>query len=152
MQNQSQTGRQSLYPDPLLLSRSIRPSSQDQKETQGTEAAWDPAGKGWLQWPVLPPSAADPEEKLSGLTFRGPPPAAAPASTSCWSCFGQSPSLSSPGRDRKVQAVLAAGSSFAPPSALHTGSLSLSRISCTRPAGDSDPTCVAARVGAGPLA
>jgi len=34
MQNQSQTGRQTLYPDPLLLPSSVRPSLEDQKETQ----------------------------------------------------------------------------------------------------------------------
>lgn len=152
MQNQSQTGRQILYPDPLLLSKSIRPSLQDQKETQKTETAWDPVGKGWLWRPFLPPAAADPGEKPSGLAFRDPPPASALVSTSCWSCFGRSPSLSSPCCGRKVQGVLAAGSSFAPPSALHTGSLSLSRICWTRAAGDGDLICAATRVGTGPPA
>ena len=120
--------RQILYPDPPLLSKSVRPSWQGQKETQKTEAAWDPMGKGWLRRPFLPLAAVDPGEKPSGLTFRGPSPASVLVSTSCWSCFGRSPSLSSPCCGRKVQGVLAAGSSFAPPSALHTGSLSLPRI------------------------
>lgn len=63
------------------------------------------------------------------MTFRGPPPAAsAPVPTSCWGCFALSPSPSSPCCGGEVQGVLAAESSFAPPSALHTGRLSLSRI------------------------
>lgn len=85
-------------------------------------------GRGWLQRPFLSLAAAEPGEKPSGLTFRGSPPAVALVSTSCWSCFGQSPSLSSPCCGRKVQGVLAAGSSFAPPSALHTSSPSSSRV------------------------
>lgn len=138
MQNQSPTGRQILYPDTPLLSNAIRPSSQDQKETPKKKAAWNPVGKGWLWRPFLPPAAADPGEKPSGLTFSGPPAASALVPTSRWGCFGQSPSLSSPCCGRKVQGVLAAGSSFAPPSALHTGSPSLSRVCWTRAAGDSD--------------
>lgn len=144
----SQSGRQSLGSNSLFLSGSIKPSWQDQKETQKAEAAWDPVGKGWIWRPFLLPAAAYPGEKPSGLTFRGH----LLVSTSHWSCFGQSPSLSSPGCGRKVQGVLAAGSSLAPPSAQHSGSLSSKRICCPRAASDSNLLRVDTRVGEGPSA
>lgn len=82
-QNQSQTGREILCPDLPFLSNSIRPSSQDQKDTQKTEAACHSVRKDWFWRPFLPPAAADPGEKPSDLTFRGPPPALVLASSPC---------------------------------------------------------------------